>query len=270
MHALHAVLGKEKLESRPKYWYCHCCLKQNKVVYKNETKNMCVTCGRPSTYTQDGYALPLHGKGVQVYRPAQIVNVLENLDESDMFDWTGLHSAAVKGNAPVVKELLELGCIVDARTKHHQTALHLAVYAGSLPSVKLLIEAGANLSRVTHLEQVTHHLSILTIARYHNQYNLPILTSLLAITILSILSLSRHNILSRPLIIHRLMIYPRITHTEYTTAHGGGGQLERHSVLFDPQWRRCPSEERITSYPSSSRCRQWTFGTRCDVVESRS
>ena len=155
MHALHSVLGKEKLESRPTYWYCHCCLKQNKVVHKDEAKNMCVTCGRPSTYTQDGYALPLHGKGVQVYRPVQVVNVLENLDESDMFDWTGLHSAAVKGNAPVVKELLELGCIVDARTKHHQTALHLAVYAGSLPSVKLLIEAGANVSRVTHLEQVS-------------------------------------------------------------------------------------------------------------------
>ena len=155
MHQLHHVL-KPTENVRPKYWYCHCCLKQNTFIPGiEEALNKCVTCGRLSSYTQDGYALPMHGKGVTVYRPTQIASVLENLDEHDMFEWTALHSAAVKGNAPVVKELLELGCIVDARTKHHQTALHLAVYGGSLSSVKLLIEAGANITRVTHLEQNT-------------------------------------------------------------------------------------------------------------------
>ena len=154
MHTLHALLGKEKV-ARPKYWYCHCCLKQNTTVHDDPALNKCVTCGRPGTYTQDGGALPLHGKGGAVYRPEQVVNVLSNLDEADMFDWTALHSASAKGNAAVVKELLELGCTVDALTKHQQTALHLAVYAGSLPSVKLLVEAGARVNRATRLEKNT-------------------------------------------------------------------------------------------------------------------
>ena len=235
MHALHALLGKEKL-ARPKYWYCHCCLKQNTTVHDDPALNKCVTCGRPGTYTQDGCALPLHGKGGAVYRPEQVVNVLDNLDESDMYNWTALHSAAAKGNAAVVRELLELGATADALTKHKQTPLHLAVYAGSLPSVKLLVEAGARVNCVTQVPS------------FVDSWALP---------------RSCSHFYCRP------CARAAAAGKEHPAAHGGGGQLAGHLVLPDPQRRRRERGKRAATDAVAHGCHPRTPRNWYDAAERR-
>ena len=128
-------------------WYCHCCLQRN-----SNKSNICRTCGRDESWAQEGYQLPLHGKGSRIYRPSQVVNVLPNINQTDEVMWTPLHNAAVQNNIPMVKKLLELHAEVDAKNDKGQTALHLAILAGSIPIVKALLDSKATVNTYTSHE----------------------------------------------------------------------------------------------------------------------
>jgi ankyrin repeat protein len=128
-------------------WYCHCCLQKN-----SNKADICRTCGRHESWAQEGYQLPLHGKGSRIFRPSQVVNVLPNINQSDEVGWTPLHNAAVQNNIPMVKKLLELYAEVDAKNDKGQTALHLSVLAGSVPIVKALLEYKATVNTYTSYE----------------------------------------------------------------------------------------------------------------------
>ena len=172
-------------------WYCHCCLQRN-----SNKANICRTCGRNESWAQEGYQLPLHGKGAKVYRPSQVVNVLKDVDETDEVMWTPLHNAAIQNSIPMVDKLLELYCDVNAKNDKGQTALHLAILAGSTPIVRsllnykaevntyttnelssplhlsceggyrkiseLLVEAGADVNRKNFMERTPLHLAALS------------------------------------------------------------------------------------------------------------
>ena len=97
-------------------WFCHCCTNKNAV-----GDVQCSICGRPESYVLDGYALPLHGKGVRNYRPSQVTNILNNIDESDRLHWSSLHSASYYGNVPVLIELIRLNAEVDAVSEQGHT-----------------------------------------------------------------------------------------------------------------------------------------------------
>jgi hypothetical protein len=102
-----------------------------------------------------GYPLPLHGKGVLLFRPSQAVSVLENLHEIDDEGWTALHSACVNASVDMALELLRLDSIVNACTEKGQTPLHLAVHAGSKEIAKALISYKALVNAKTYNEELT-------------------------------------------------------------------------------------------------------------------
>ena len=136
-------------------WYCHLCLGKN-----SNKANVCRICGREDSWAQEGYQLPLHGKGAKIYRPSQVVNVLNNVNEVDEVMWTPLHNAAVQNNIPMVEKLIELCCEVNAKNDKGQTALHLAILAGSTPIVRLLLAAKAEVNTYTAHEMMSPlHLS---------------------------------------------------------------------------------------------------------------
>jgi hypothetical protein len=127
-------------------WYCHCCLQSN-----TNLTDICKTCGRHESYAEEGYQLPLHGQGGKIFRPSQIIHVLQNVNEVDEAMWTPLHSACVQNNVATVKKLLELSCEINAKNDKGQTALHLAIYAGSSEIVKILLASplGADVTVAT-------------------------------------------------------------------------------------------------------------------------
>ena len=129
-------------------WYCHCCGLKNR---RNDIK--CRVCGRPESYAQRGYSMPMHGKGNTVYRPSQVSTVLQNVYEADANGWTPLHSCCCAGNAPLVKELLKMGADVHGLTNNGQTALHLAVYTGTIECVGHLLNYGADIGAATSFEK---------------------------------------------------------------------------------------------------------------------
>ena len=138
---------KRRMSSTKAAWYCHCCGLKNE---KQSSK--CRVCGRPESYAQKGYTMPMHGKGNQVYRPSQVSNVLDNVYEADANGWTPLHTCCCNGNAPLVIELLKMEADVNGLTENGQTALHLAVYAGSIESVEALLNYGAQIDAATSFE----------------------------------------------------------------------------------------------------------------------
>lgn len=95
----------------------------------------------------------MHGSGTHIYRPSQVTSVVNDVDETDDYNWTALHSASYKGHTDIVKELIKMNAIVDAVTSHGQTALHLAVVCGNLKTVEVLCEAGADVDAVTNFEK---------------------------------------------------------------------------------------------------------------------
>lgn len=141
-----AVLGDEVPP-----WYCHCCMAAN----KDYQSKKCRVCGRPDSYAQEGYPLPLHGKMGLLFRPSQIASIVENLHEIDDEGWTALHNACANSNVAMTKELLRLDSIVDALTTKGQTPLHLATYAGCYEIVIDLLAHKANVHITTITEKYT-------------------------------------------------------------------------------------------------------------------
>ena len=86
-----------------------------------------------------------------------MLNLQKITDEPDNEDRTALMWAAVKGNAEVVKVLLERKCTnVNAIDKRQQTALHMSCQAGHLNCVKLLLAFQADVSIVDK----QHHIPL--------------------------------------------------------------------------------------------------------------
>lgn len=131
-------------------WSCHCCTAQN-----TADRTVCRVCGRPESYAQQGYGLPLHGNNSNLFRPSQVLTVLENIHEVDSEEWSALHSQCAKGNYDIVKELLSYKAKVEARTNKGHTPLHLAVYSGSFDCVKELLKYKAEVNVSTMHEKVT-------------------------------------------------------------------------------------------------------------------
>jgi hypothetical protein len=125
----------------------------------------CYVCSRPESFVQAGYPMPVHGKMGTLFRPSQLKTLLHTysmVNEPDTEGWTPLHSACVKGNIPMVEELLKQEALVHLKTKNGHTALHLAVYAGSYGTVKMLLEQGVKqLNIATSFELKTPlHLAV--------------------------------------------------------------------------------------------------------------
>lgn len=131
-------------------WNCHCCTAKN---VGDAIK--CRVCGRPESYALQGYGLPFHGKNSTLFRPTQILTVIEDIHEVDSELWSALHSACASGNYPVVRDLLALKAKFQTTTSKGQTPLHLAVYSGSLDCVNELLKYGADPNISTIHEKCT-------------------------------------------------------------------------------------------------------------------
>ena len=58
--------------------------------------------------------------------------------------YKGLHAAAVRGDAPVIKALIAKGEKPDVRDGYARTPLHVAAYGGHHEAMRALVAAGAN------------------------------------------------------------------------------------------------------------------------------
>ena len=69
-----------------------------------------------------------------------------DVDEPDRYGQTGLMLAAIRGNMPTVRWLVDHGANLDHRAKFGLTALMLAVVNGHQEVVRALVAAGADLT----------------------------------------------------------------------------------------------------------------------------
>jgi uncharacterized protein len=58
--------------------------------------------------------------------------------------YTGLHAAALRGDAAEIARLAKSGAAVDARDGYRRTPLHVAAYASKLDAMRALVKAGAD------------------------------------------------------------------------------------------------------------------------------
>lgn len=147
---LKAKSAKKLLDLSSQDWICHCCSAKNDTEAKK-----CRVCGRLESYANQGYGLPFHGQNSTLFRPSQILTVLEDIHEVDSEKWSALHSACASGNFEIVRDLLSLKAKVEAPTIKSQTPLHLAVYSGSADCVRELLKYKANINAVTAHEKCT-------------------------------------------------------------------------------------------------------------------
>ncbi|RYH31864.1 ankyrin repeat domain-containing protein [archaeon] len=146
-----ALAAKDSSKERTgEIWYCHCCSAKN-----IPSSKKCRVCGRPDTYGLSGYPLPFHGNYAISYRPAQLIDVLDDIHETDSENWTALHVACANSNTPLVKELLKYKSQIEALTNKGQTALHLATHCGSIECVTDLLKHGAKVNVATYTELET-------------------------------------------------------------------------------------------------------------------
>jgi ankyrin repeat protein len=136
-------------------WWCHSCRAKNL-----PSVDHCSVCGRHESFAQGDLPFPLHGETALLFRPSQVINVLQNVHEVDSVKWTPLHTACSNRNVPMVHELLRLGSVVDALTEKGQTPLHLAVYAGCTESCQALLSKRAKVNIPTiHEKNTALHLA---------------------------------------------------------------------------------------------------------------
>lgn len=144
------ITEEKKDDETNDVWHCHCCTAKNSL-----NKIKCYVCGRTEDYANEGYHRPFHGDNSSLFRPSQVLTVLEDLHEVDESGWSALHSACAQGNIDVVRELLALKAKVEERTHHGQTALHLAVHSGSLDCVSELLKYDVSINAATFHEKAT-------------------------------------------------------------------------------------------------------------------
>jgi ankyrin repeat protein len=137
-------------QSTQSSWYCHCCTAKNVSNVQN-----CRVCGKHESYALSGYHLPFHGQTGKLYRPSQVINVLEDIHETDSEKWTALHSACANGNTPIVRQLLEYKSHIEAITDKGHRPIHLAVYSGNFDCVYELVKRGADVNSITFEELTT-------------------------------------------------------------------------------------------------------------------
>lgn len=131
-------------------WICHCCTAKNV-----KTVTSCRVCGRPDSYALSGFPLPFHGKYSTLFRPNQLINVLDDIHATDSENWTALHTSCANGNIAIVRQLLSYKSQIEALTNKGHTPLHLAVHSGSPEIVLELIKHGANVNAATQFEKST-------------------------------------------------------------------------------------------------------------------
>jgi ankyrin repeat protein len=82
------------------------------------------------------------------------------LELTDMDDgWTALHYASHSGCQESVKQLIDKGANIEARTNINETPLHLAAKNNSFEVVKLLMENGARIEAKTNINETPLHLA---------------------------------------------------------------------------------------------------------------
>lgn len=139
-----------QISLRVNVWYCHCCSAKNVPTVEN-----CRVCGRPESYALPGYPLPFHGQTGKLYRPSQLMNVLDDIHETDSEQWTALHSACANGNTTILRRLLEYKSEIEAITDKGHRPIHLAVFSGNLDCVHELIKRNADINVATYEEKAT-------------------------------------------------------------------------------------------------------------------
>ncbi len=90
----------------------------------------------------------------------EFLNKGAKLELTDMDDgWTALHYASQSGCQESVKQLIDKGANIEARTNIDETTLHLAAKHNRFEVVKLLIENNANIEARTNKERTALHLA---------------------------------------------------------------------------------------------------------------
>ncbi len=64
--------------------------------------------------------------------------------QSEIVSYTGLFSAAARGDAKEIARLIAAGADVNARDGHQRTALHVAAHGGHQEAVRALVKGGAD------------------------------------------------------------------------------------------------------------------------------
>jgi ankyrin repeat protein len=89
----------------------------------------------------------------------QLIDKGANIEARTNLNETPLHLGAKNSNIDAFKLLIEKQAQIEAKTDKEETALHLAVKHNSLEVVKLLIEKGANIKAKTNKNKTALYLA---------------------------------------------------------------------------------------------------------------
>ena len=95
-------------------------------------------------------------KMVEVYLKKKASLELTDVDGG----WTALHHASYSGCQESVKQLIDKGANIEARTNINETPLHLAAKNNNIDVLKLLIEKQAQIEAKTDKEETALHLAV--------------------------------------------------------------------------------------------------------------
>ncbi|ETW08333.1 hypothetical protein H310_00943 [Aphanomyces invadans] len=139
-------------------WVCHLCTKIN----RTDESFKCVCCGRPRDYVTKSVANPnvakdlmLHGDLSTVTRPEQVHAMVRDgvlANTTSMDGLTGLHCAALHGQAAIVRALLQEGADIERPAPDGRRAIHFAAESGDAPTVQELLswKAQVNVQSTAH------------------------------------------------------------------------------------------------------------------------
>ncbi|KAK3859862.1 hypothetical protein Pcinc_034051 [Petrolisthes cinctipes] len=104
----------------------------------------------------------LNNMGIESPNEASVIRILvecgANVNARDIYDQTPLHYAAMRGNDPAARDLLQCdGVMPEARDKQLMTPLFVAATFGNLEICRRLIQAGAHLFSKDESEQNALH-----------------------------------------------------------------------------------------------------------------
>jgi len=76
-------------------------------------------------------------------RPSKRREILSSLYNSDR--WTPLHASSIGGHVKCLLRLLDVGFLVEAKTKDDDSPLHVACFGGHVHCIEILMERGARI-----------------------------------------------------------------------------------------------------------------------------